>query len=57
MKHMNKIEYNEMMGDFLNDVQDYLGNYPEDVDPEELYQASDEDLDNWFEEYDEKDWI
>jgi hypothetical protein len=54
---MNKIEYNEMMGDFLNDVQDYLGNYPEDVDPEELYQASDEDLDNWFEEYDEKDWI
>jgi hypothetical protein len=54
---MNKIEYNEMMGDFLNDVQDYLGSYPEDVDPEELYQASDEDLDNWFEEYDEKDWI
>jgi hypothetical protein len=55
---MNQMEYNEMMGDFFNEVQDFLESYPEDVDPEELYQPSDEDLDEWFEvEYNEKDWI
>ena len=58
MRHMNQMEYNEMMGDFFNEVQDSLENYPEDIDSQELYQPSDEDLDEWFEaEYNEKDWI
>ena len=47
-----------MMGDFFNEVQPAHENYPEDVDPEELYQPSNKDLDEWFEvEYNEKDWI
>ena len=58
MRHMNQMEYNEMMGDFFNEVQASLENYPEDVDPEELCQPSNKDLDEWFEaEYNEKDWI
>ena len=55
---MNQMEYNEMMGDFFNEVQDFLESYPEDADSEEFAQPSDEDLDEWFEaEYNEKDWI
>ena len=55
---MNQMEYNEMMGYFFNEVQDFLESYPEDADPEEFAQPSDEDLDEWFEaEYNEKDWI
>ena len=58
MRHMNQMEYNEMMGDFFNEVQDFLESYHEDADPEEFAQPSDEDLDEWFEaEYNEKDWI
>jgi hypothetical protein len=29
---MNQMEYNEMMGDFFNEVQASLENYPEDID-------------------------
>jgi hypothetical protein len=40
MRRMNQMEYNEMMGDFFNEVQASLENYPEDaLTPEELYAA------------------